>query len=169
MSRPPRTAVGDGPQQRPGTEPELDLLVARGFEQLAAAYQRRLGALPVTAGLDGATRSRLRLLQALQRGGPQTMRQISRTLGITPAAVTGLADALEGMDMVRRSRPPHDRRTVVLELTPAGADCRLMEAHDAAASALFDVLDDTEKQTLLALVTKLNDALEARPVVPPGA
>jgi len=45
---------------------------------------------------------------------------LARSVGITSAAMTGLADKLERLRMVKRKTNPHDRRTYRLTITNKG-------------------------------------------------
>lgn len=52
--------------------------------------------------------------------GAETMTTIAAGLGISTAAVTGIADKLEKLGLIERIRGSQDRRSVWLKLTPAG-------------------------------------------------
>lgn len=62
---------------------------------------------------------RLRVLLALHLA-PQTMAALARTAGISGAAMTSHIDHLEHLALVRRTRPPADRRIIKIELTSSG-------------------------------------------------
>jgi DNA-binding MarR family transcriptional regulator len=42
--------------------------------------------------------------------------------GLTQGSITALLDRLEGRDLVRRTRPPHNKRIVAVTLTDAGRE-----------------------------------------------
>ena len=63
--------------------------------------------------------SRLKLLREL-RDGPLTMSETANMLGVSNAAVTGMADRLEAKGLIKRVQDTADRRVVCLELTPQG-------------------------------------------------
>jgi DNA-binding MarR family transcriptional regulator len=53
--------------------------------------------------------------------GPHTMSETSRKLGISPSAMTQIADRLEVAGIARRASAVHDRRVRLLQLTPRGS------------------------------------------------
>jgi DNA-binding MarR family transcriptional regulator len=85
-------------------------------------------------------------------------------LGHNTGATTRLIDQLEGQGLLERRRETGDRRLVTLALTPAGASMAR-----AWAAAMVDFFDDllaefspAEVETLIALMSRLVDRLEAR-------
>ena len=54
--------------------------------------------------------------------GSLAMSELAEELGVVPAAVTGMADAMAKLGLVRRVRSEADRRTVLLMLTDAGEE-----------------------------------------------
>lgn len=107
-------------------------------------------------------------LMALRDGIATTCAGIARHLEHDTGATTRLVDQLEKRGLVTRNRNKDDRRVIDLSLTPQGV---------AMASALMprivefwnDVLKDfsrTEVDALVALMTRLGDAMEATPADP---
>ncbi|WP_240796316.1 MarR family transcriptional regulator [Streptomyces sp. RFCAC02] len=62
------------------------------------------------------------LLTVLQRGGTASQLDVARTMGVAPSLVVSLADHLQALGAVRRTRDPADRRRQVLELTDRGRE-----------------------------------------------
>ena len=91
--------------------------------------QQRLARLDVT-DLE------VHVLWHLRKGG-QTPADLLRAFGIQPSTLTGVLDRLETRGLIRRSRHPTDRRSVLLVLTPAG---------QRAATTVRQVLDGFEAQ-----------------------
>jgi DNA-binding MarR family transcriptional regulator len=60
------------------------------------------------------------VLGILSDHGPMTPSELGERLIVTRATVTGLLDSLERTGFVRRSANPTDRRSLVVEITPAG-------------------------------------------------
>jgi DNA-binding MarR family transcriptional regulator len=54
--------------------------------------------------------------------GPLTPSVLAERLGLTSASVTAVIDRLTGLGLVTRRRHPDDRRSVIVELTEAGAE-----------------------------------------------
>ena len=90
----------------------------------------------------------MRLLQALNSGGPAIMREMGDRLLITPRNMTAMVDQLEEADLVVRRPYPADRRATLLELTPAGkrmADSALLPRF-IAMGEIFDQFTEEEQQ-----------------------
>lgn len=60
------------------------------------------------------------VLGHLLHNGAQTPSVIAARVGLTPASTTALLDRLAGAQLVRRTPNPHDRRSVLVELTDLG-------------------------------------------------
>ena len=95
---------------------ELALLLRRLTVELDAVGQR-------FAGLHGLNRTDVRALVAImdaaRTGRPMTAGALGAAVELSSASVTALVDRLERVGHVERVRDEHDRRRVVLEMTPA--------------------------------------------------
>lgn len=95
---------------------------------------------------------------------------LATRLGIAPNRLVGLIDELEQRDLVRRERPPSDRRVYALRLTPAGEELRaqvgrLGAEHEAEITA---ALEPVEREQLAALLRRMADEQGLAPGVHPG-
>lgn len=84
------------------------LVAQRGSRRLADEY--------------GLTQAGLSTLMTLQRHGPLTHRAVADHCFVRPATLTGIIDTLARDGLVVRRRDEADRRTVRLEITPAGRE-----------------------------------------------
>ena len=95
---------------------ELALMLRRLTVELDAVGQR-------FAGLHGLGRTDVRALVAImdaaRAGRPMTAGALGAAVELSSASVTALVDRLERVGHVERVRDEHDRRRVVLEMTPA--------------------------------------------------
>src|SRR6202140_4649364 len=100
----------------PKPQPEAGRRVLRELERLGQrtgrSVQQRLAQLDVT-DLE------VHVLWHLRNDG-RTPAELLRAFGIQPSTLTGVLDRLEARRLIRRSRHPTDRRSVLLVLTPAG-------------------------------------------------
>lgn len=125
--RPPHTAPD--PVQLP-----LPRLLARAGAAVASTWRR----LAATHGLSGTAVVALTTLAAAPGDGRtgRTHRDLAADLGVAPATLTPVVDALESAGAVRRERDAADRRVVRLAVTPAGrrlaAGCAALDAGMAA-------------------------------------
>lgn len=98
-----------------------------------------------------------RALRVVATHGPLRSASLAESLRIAPRSATEVVDALVQRGLVEREADPDDRRAVLVCLTTAGADLRddLEQAREAAAQEFFGVLDDTEQESLAALLSTL--------------
>jgi DNA-binding MarR family transcriptional regulator len=61
-------------------------------------------------------------LEAANKKGNLTLSGLASKLGITTAAITGIADSIESLGFARRVVDPSDRRVIQLELTSRGSN-----------------------------------------------
>lgn len=112
----------------------------------------------------GLTLSQWIVLKLIDEGGVNTPGEAARMLGHNTGATTRLLDELESQGLVERRREAGDRRLVSLALTPAGAG--MAKAWAGAMAGFFDELltefSPAEVETLIALMSRLVDRLEAR-------
>jgi len=117
----------------PKLQPEAGRRVLRELERLGQRsgryVQQRLAQLDVT-DLE------VHVLWHLRKGG-QSPADLLRAFGIQPSTLTGVLDRLEARRLIRRSRHPNDRRSLLLVLTPAGR---------RAATTVRQVLDGFEAE-----------------------
>ncbi len=66
----------------------------------------------------GVNRTDGRCLDIIDREGPVAAGRLAEASGLTTAAVTAVIDRLERAGYARRVADPHDRRRVLVELTP---------------------------------------------------
>ena len=102
------------------------------------------------------------MLAFLNRAGNDVrMTDIGNWLGVTRAHVTRLVDGLERDGLVARSASEHDRRTILVHITPAGRQ-RLEAAvphHVAHLSRLLAELSSDEKSLLIHLLARAREAM----------
>ncbi len=75
----------------------------------------------VAADRIGINTTDLNCLNILSFTGSMTAGQLARATGLTTASITGVIDRLEQAGYARRERDPHDRRRVVIHLSPETA------------------------------------------------
>ena len=113
-SRSPQQS-GDRPGKRPGSDEGSGAVtgaivrVARLHRMLANQLLRKIGLHPA---------QELVLMQ-LWEGGPQRQTDLARVLGTDAATMTRTIQRLEHGGFVRRSPSPTDKRSTIVEATPA--------------------------------------------------
>lgn len=111
----------------------------------------------------GLTPAQWGVIVAIVREPGTDQRRVAERQGIDANSASRLIDELEALLLVRRVPSPTDRRSNKLELTPAGKRMRakLVGAVIAAQDRALACLEDTEKTTLLNLLTRVVEANKA--------
>jgi DNA-binding MarR family transcriptional regulator len=154
--------VGQWARERPDLDVATMATVARLLTvgQLAGASIERL------AGAHGVTREEGDVLFSLRRAGaPYRLlpSQLSAALLVSSGTMTGRLDRLEARGMIRRVPSPTDRRSVLIELTPAAVAVvdRVITEHVAREAEFLAPLTDRDRATLDRLLDKLLAAHDA--------
>jgi MarR family transcriptional regulator, 2-MHQ and catechol-resistance regulon repressor len=135
-----------------------DPLAHRALQALLraeAAVRRTLAGDLERAGVSAAGFSVLVVLTTA--GGALELRTLRRRLGWSKANATEVTATLAARGLVRRGRLDRDRRAVLLELMPEGAEVveRLFPGHTSRVTSAFASLDEQEKRSLADLCRKL--------------
>jgi DNA-binding MarR family transcriptional regulator len=115
----------------------------------------------------GLTAARAHLLWELRTRNPSTQQALAEALGVTPRAITGLVDALEGDGFVTREPHPDDRRATLVTFTTRGqrAADTLERDHRELARQLFG---DMPATTFRGFTRGLDELLaRLRELIPP--
>lgn len=123
----------------------------------------------------GLTVPQLLVMQAIRRGGKQSIGAIAADVSLSQATVTTVLDRLERGGLVRRERSDQDRRVVSACLTLDG-QAKLEEAPEPMQTNFmreFARLESWERHMLTAAlerVASMMDAedLDAAPILAPG-
>lgn len=156
--------------------PDLDPSAAESFLHLLRTSDEAFAVTERTLLGHGVSQGRFGVLMLLSRGGqpaegsgpalenacgprgPFTPASLADAAGVTRATMTGLIDTLERDGLVKREPDPNDRRMMSVRLT-AKAE-RFLEAllpqHFKQISALISPLSETERKTLVRLLTKIS-------------
>ncbi|KAA8996229.1 winged helix DNA-binding protein [Paenibacillus spiritus] len=99
--------------------------------------------------VDGVTLPGLMILNLIIREGEQRLGDLADRLDFTSGAITALCDKLDAAGFAARRRKEDDRRTVLLDITPAGR--RMMERNRNVGEACISLLfgDFTEEELAL--------------------
>ncbi|ODU00818.1 MAG: hypothetical protein ABS81_22460 [Pseudonocardia sp. SCN 72-86] len=96
---------------RPG--PGVDLLLVRAGREIERRRRR-------AAAVHGLSTTGLAVLQQLLEVPSASQRDLAGALGLTPATLTPVLDALGADGLVARERDPRDRRVVRIAVTAEG-------------------------------------------------
>ena len=139
-------------KQQPGSfiDRYLAYLLARASHRISSGFHRQLSAMGVSV-------STWRIIASLQSGSVSVGELAKRVLLAQPTLSKAL-DRLATEGLLLRERAPDNRRSVRVELTPAGQDLldQLIPIANQYESACFDHLSDAERSQLVALLQKAN-------------
>jgi DNA-binding MarR family transcriptional regulator len=129
-------------------------------EQLAELFidvSKQLGRTSSRARTGELSNARYNVMRAVLDHGPERMSRIAGAVGISPRSLTDLVDALTKEGYLRRLADPHDRRSVLIELTASGHEVVRAgrRARLTQAAQVFQDLDTTERANLERLLVKL--------------
>ncbi|MBB4931767.1 DNA-binding MarR family transcriptional regulator [Lipingzhangella halophila] len=99
------------------------------------------------------------VLSVLADEGPMTQQELGQRLGIDRTTIVTVVDGLDRAGLLERRRSPTDRRAHLLTLTPAGRHTQQQGQHRVADAerALLGTLDETERRTLIDLLSRALD------------
>lgn len=134
---------------RPARIP-IGLELARAARTVSRAFDDAL------AGAGGSLPVWLVLLN-LKTQQVSSQRDLAKAVGVREATLTHHLNAMDTQGLVTRTRDPANRRTHIVELTPAGeaAFLRLRDAATAFDRRLRDGITDTDLAGLTILLDRL--------------
>ena len=103
------------------------------------------------------------VLGILRDRGPISPSELSERLIVTRATVTGVLDSLERRGFVRRSANPADRRSLLVEITPAGLDVlqELRTIVHRNEKAWMGGLSESDLRDYIAQLHRIQESLAA--------
>ncbi len=129
--------------------------VLRASRVLVAVAARSLAGLPEEVSLP-----QYRTLVILAGRGPQPVIDLADALGVAPPTVTRMCDRLVAKGLVRRRTGRHDRRVVLVSLTPAGRQlvAEVTRRRQAEIARLLDGVTAEEQNQMVVLFNRLADS-----------
>jgi DNA-binding MarR family transcriptional regulator len=117
----------------------------------------------------GVTADQFVLLATLARGHALTQRELAHRMPSDPSTVRAMLVLLEQRGLVQRDTHPTDARARTVALTVAGKRKfrQLWTAGEPIRAQIFDSLQPDEAETLVGLLTRFAEALNAE-CVPVG-
>lgn len=92
---------------------------------------------------------------------PMAMADLAEQVCASAPTMTGLVDRLERQGLLARTRDEQDRRVVLIQLTPSGAEAAAALDKDASTkiAGLLAGLDSKDRETFVTLFTRIVDNL----------
>jgi DNA-binding MarR family transcriptional regulator len=157
--------LGQWRSARPEIDADGMALVPRVI-RLAHLYESEMTSISRSFGLKPGW---LDVLSALRRVGPPrrlSASELARSVLLSSGGLTSRIDRMEEAGLVKRLSDPHDRRGVLIQLTPGGRKVidGAIDAHLALYEELLSgVLTKAEQRAFIALMRKQTLALEGGP------
>jgi MarR family 2-MHQ and catechol resistance regulon transcriptional repressor len=129
----------------------------RVYVKLLRASKAVLARVEPRLAAEGLTATQLGVLEVILHLGPLSQRELGRKVLTSAGNMTDVIDKLEGRGLVRRTRPPEDRRSVRVELTAIGRTLieELFPRHAGDIARAMEGLSVTELVQLGDLLRKL--------------
>lgn len=102
------------------------------------------------------------VLEVLYLKGKQTIQQIGNRILVSSGSMTYVIDRLEQKGLLKRNGCPDDRRVIHVVLTEDGTSLmkKAMPNHRDLVNFMFGSLNDSESQTMVKLLKKVNKRVE---------
>lgn len=149
--------------------PDLDFGGAELFLKLSSVV--RISAVAVRDELArlGVSIPEFDVLATLRRHGPGarlTPGHIAHVAMVKPSGLSHRLSRLEGLGLVMRELDPADRRSILVQITPAGREIadRGIEITTRHQHEVFAGLSDAQQKSLLEAVDLLVGRLAAEPI-----
>jgi DNA-binding MarR family transcriptional regulator len=134
--------------------------LTRFIEFLSARFKETEG---VFASRLEVSERELALLRTLSAEGPMITKALGGRFRVPVSTMTGLVDRMEKKGLVRRVPGRRDRRSIELELTPAGS--LALREHgrgiEAIARGMLAALPERDQQALIAILRRIRSRIEA--------
>jgi len=112
--------------------------------------------LPMLASKFELSPAQCHVLHLIEPDRPIPMGRLAEALACDASNVTGLVDRLESRGLVRRQPSAEDRRSKVLELTPAGVRLRsIVLEHMTTPPEILHRLSADEQRALVKMLERL--------------
>ncbi|MCL2428137.1 MAG: MarR family transcriptional regulator [Alphaproteobacteria bacterium] len=132
----------------------------RAYVKLLRAGKAVLARLEPRLAAQGLTTTQLGVLEAILHKGPLTQRELGRKVLTSAGNMTDVIGKLERRGLITRCHPEADRRSLLVDLTPAGRALieRVFPAHARDIAEAMAGLSAGELDRLGQLLRKLGKA-----------
>lgn len=153
-------------QQWQSQRPDLDVSPVGIFGRISRIERYKATALREVHRRHEIDAGEYDVLAALRRTGPPhclTPTKLSRSVLVNSATMTERLTRMETRELVRRTRSDLDRRSVTVELTPAGRQLIDLAVEDllTAEARLLEGITESDRRSLARLLAKLASQLDA--------
>jgi DNA-binding MarR family transcriptional regulator len=133
--------------------------LARFIDFISARFKENEG---LFASRLEVSHRELALLRALATDGPMITKALGARFQVPVSTMTGLVDRMEKKGLVRRVPHRRDRRSIELEVTPAGT-LVLQEQWrglEAVARGLLEAMPKADQHAFITILRRIHDTIE---------
>jgi DNA-binding MarR family transcriptional regulator len=123
-------------------------------EIMPAMFREFIRSQPKNFYKSHVTPPQIMVLTMLEKMGESRMTDLSRALGVTTAAMTGIADRLVRDGYAARASDPKDRRIVRINITARGARIvkEMLEHRKKLTMKMFGTISQKEREEYLKIL-----------------
>ncbi|MCM3883019.1 MarR family winged helix-turn-helix transcriptional regulator [Frankia sp. R82] len=124
---------------------------------LAAGHRVRVAVDEALRAGVGLTLRRFKILGLLADTGPCRLRDLADAVRVAPRTMTATVDELESAGLIERRAHPHDRRAVLVALTPTGRTTldEGRRCRNETVTGITHHLDRVQRAQLAELLTSI--------------
>lgn len=145
-----------GPTSAAAPVPEQDRVLLELLVHMSLRLRLRGVDLESSTGLVGRE---LDLIALLTASGPTSVKSLVADLGLPRSTMTAIVDRLQNRGLLERHPNPQDRRSVMLEATPAAAEAlsHYRQGMLSLVNHIKQALTEVERDEFTRLVAKMAD------------
>lgn len=141
----------------------LSAQVIRNLEVVGSQAEAMVASVARRHGLSHAALNALAVIEG--NGAPMAAGAVGSHMHITSGTMTSVLDTLERNGYIQRLTDPHDRRRVLVDVTPEAQDVldRLLPEVVQTTTVVLAGIDDAELDAFLGTLGRIRDAVAAAP------
>ena len=145
-------------ESQPSSPDALDRQVRDLLQSMETVFRALMARRPPVPIMEvEMSHQQMRALIVIGRRGALTMSELATLLDIPLSTATHTVDKLVDKELVERLRPPDNRRTVQVELSPKGKQTHegIAQARASMARGMLESLSPGEREIFLELNAKM--------------
>lgn len=131
------------------------------FRELLRRFEREIFVQTNECCCSGITLAQCHTLLEIESKEKETLTELANNLGLDKSTISRTVDGLVNTGLINRTIPAENRRTSILQLTPAGIDvCHSINGNnDKYIEETLSVLSEKETKELIRLFEKITSQM----------
>ena len=140
----------------------MDQLTIRKFRKTLRQFEREIDTQNNSCSCCGVSLPQCHALLALEEQGRVNLNELAQKLRLDSSTTSRIIDGLVRLDLVERTIPEENRRSVILNLTDQGKQvCTgIHKSNDSYFNQVFSGISDTELSAFLQTFDKIASGME---------